>query len=194
MAERAIPFTATVQTLLKVELDIDCRIGATYDKAYCGIVGGISRHEYAVLGPAVNLAARLMANPQNKGFLVAESVKKKAGDRQFRALPPVKAKGYAKLVPIFEPVYSSEKGWIGLTNQFVGREEELANMVGIAENVIDNGGPSKMVMVTAVSGTGKSALCLQTTKRIREMCALRSIPSLVVSTVCSEGDIFVPFR
>ncbi|KAI2514028.1 hypothetical protein MHU86_412 [Fragilaria crotonensis] len=93
VAERAIPFTTTVQTLLKAELSTDCQIGATFGKAYCGVVGGVSRHEYAVLGPSVNLAARLMGDPQNTGFLVDESVKEKAGRRHFRALPPSRGEG-----------------------------------------------------------------------------------------------------
>ena len=122
VSERAIPFTTTVQTLLKAELSTDCQMGATFGKAYCGVVGGVSRHEYAVLGPSVNLAARLMENTHNTGFLVDESVKEKAGSRQFRALPPVEAKGYSHPVPIFEPLKTPDPMLEGVASKFVGRE------------------------------------------------------------------------
>jgi tetratricopeptide (TPR) repeat protein len=193
VAERAIPFTTAVQTLLKAELNTECQIGATFDKAYCGVVGGVARHEYAVLGPSVNLAARLMGHPNNTGFLVDESVKEKAGSRKFRALPPVKAKGYKHLVQIFEPLQTPDPVWNDVAGQFVGRENELSQMVAMAEEVVEKGGPAKFFLVTAESGVGKSALCRQASKKIKEMCASREIPHLNIGTSCSEGDVFVPF-
>jgi class 3 adenylate cyclase len=45
-----------VYNSLKSELKVDSRIGATFGKVYCGVVGGVRRHEFAVMGPAVNLA------------------------------------------------------------------------------------------------------------------------------------------
>ncbi len=41
-------------------LDLSASIGITTGKAYCGLVGSVSRHEYAVMGPSTNLSARLM--------------------------------------------------------------------------------------------------------------------------------------
>ncbi len=195
VAERAIPFATTVQMLMKAELGVECRIGATYGKAYCGVVGGVSRHEYAVLGPSVNLAARLMANINNNGFLVDEGVRQKAGSRQFRALPPVQAKGYNDPVPIFEPMQGhTHRGHRDVGGEFVGRERERAELVSVAEDVIDGGGPSKMVLITAESGAGKSALCLQASKQIQDVCVMRSVPYLLSRHTCREGDVFVPFR
>lgn len=193
VAERAIPFTTTVQNLLKAELNTECQIGATYDKAYCGVVGGVTRHEYAVLGPSVNLAARLMGNPSNNGILVDVSVKEKAGSRQFEALQPVKAKGYKHLVPIFEPLQTVDPIWNDLTDEFVGREVEIGQLIATAEDVIRKGGPARLVLVTSESGAGKSALCRQASKIIKEMCNNGSVPHLSTGAVCNEGDQFVPF-
>ena len=79
----AMPFATNVQQILKSKLGVDSKMGATYGKAYCGgkknnlrrrafvfrmdfplklhyfkmttaVVGGIERHEYAVLGPSVS--------------------------------------------------------------------------------------------------------------------------------------------
>jgi class 3 adenylate cyclase len=73
--ERGLPCISNIKTLVKTELELNCRIGATFGKAYCGIVGAGIRHEYAVLGSPVNLAARLMATQENHGILVDEAVK-----------------------------------------------------------------------------------------------------------------------
>jgi class 3 adenylate cyclase len=73
--ERGLPCISNIKKLVKTELDLNCRIGATFGKAYCGIVGAGTRHEYAVLGSSINLAARLMATKDNNGILVDEAVK-----------------------------------------------------------------------------------------------------------------------
>ena len=194
ISKKAIPFATTVQTLLKVELGVECRMGATFGEAYCGVVGGVSRHEYAILGPSVNLAARLMAYPENKGLLVAESVKQKAGSRQFRALPPVKAKGYSKLVPIFAPVNANESGTKGGTERHIGQRKKLEEVVSIAEDIIESGGPARTVFVTAALEVDKSAFGIQTRAQIREMCEEKNAPNLSLSLACSEEDLMVPFR
>ena len=51
--------------LAKLEATIGIATGTTF----CGIVGGYARHEYAVVGPTVNLAARLMVSYLRSVFL-----------------------------------------------------------------------------------------------------------------------------
>lgn len=116
VAERALPATIVIHNALLNELAVENQIGATVGNAYCGVVGGIKRHEYAVLGPSVNLAARLMGSPQNPGILVDDAVRMMA-DRSygFNALPPVKAKGYSEPVPIYEPLSPLERSWVCIT-------------------------------------------------------------------------------
>ena len=92
---------------MKSELNVDNKVGATFGKVYCGVVGGVHRHEFAVLGPSVNLAARLMASKENTGVLVDEAVQSHAKAKfRFRSHSEVTAKGYAKPVPTFEPLDS----------------------------------------------------------------------------------------
>lgn len=193
VAERAIPFTTSFQTLLKTELNTECRIGATYGMAYCGVVGGVSRHEYAVLGPSVNLAARLMANLDNRGFLVDESVKDKAGSRQFCALPPVEAKGYANLVPIFEPMTSVDRSWKDISSRFVGRDKEVAKILCIVNDHFKDRGPSRFLLVSGEASAGKSALCVHAMNRISELCVKRAQPHLILRNAFSEEDVLFPF-
>ena len=49
-----MPFATNVQQILKAKLGVDSKMGATYGKAYCGVVGGVERHEDAVVGPSVS--------------------------------------------------------------------------------------------------------------------------------------------
>jgi len=107
VAGRALPATLSIRRSLRDELNVYCHIGATYGKAYCGRVGGVNRHEYSLLGPSVNLAARLMCSSENRGILVDDSVKQEAKDKfVFKSLPHVVAKGYVKPVPTFDVVES----------------------------------------------------------------------------------------
>jgi len=104
VAACALPATQLVHDRLRDNLGIECCIGATYGPVYCGVVGGVRRHEYAAIGPNVNLAARLMASKQNKGILVSDKVKD-ASDLKyhFKSYGSVAAKGYANPIPIYEP-------------------------------------------------------------------------------------------
>ena len=105
MTNNALPATFAIHEALKNELKVENRIGATFGKVYCGVVGGVRRHEFAVMGAPVNLAARLMCSKVNKGILVDEAVQQQAGTRfSFISLPPVQAKGYSRPVPILEPI------------------------------------------------------------------------------------------
>ncbi len=77
-----------------MELGLQCKIGATIGEAYCGVVGGVRRHEYAVLGASGNLAARLLTSQINPGILVDNRVRMMATRSDgFNALPPGQAKG-----------------------------------------------------------------------------------------------------
>jgi class 3 adenylate cyclase len=58
VGERALPATIAIHNALQFELGVEANIGATFGDVYCGAVGGEKRHEYAVMGPSVNLAAR----------------------------------------------------------------------------------------------------------------------------------------
>ncbi|CAB9519698.1 cyclase type 10 [Seminavis robusta] len=203
--ERAIPCISKVKTLLKTELALDCRIGATHGKAYCGVVGALTRHEYAVLGPSVNLAARLMGNKQNPGTLVDRGFKVKAGpNHPFRSLPAIEAKGYDRPVRIFEPANAGQKVWVDIKeDQLVGRSAETFKLLCLAKDILKAGNSkrksclsrssSKMVFVSGQYGVGKSSLMSQSTRQIEHLCRKRSAQYHVTRHVFSDEDSFKPF-
>lgn len=189
-----MPFATNVQHILKAKLDVDCHMGATFGKAYVGVVGGSDRHEYSVLGPSVNLAARLMGNPQNNGFLVDEEVKRKASNRGYEALAPVKAKGYRSLVPIFQPMLEHRRSWGSGCAHFVGRSAEVKKILKFAEDIIDANESTKMVWVSSESGFGKSALLAHATEKIQDLCGAKCATHVGLCHVCSDADSLQPLR
>ena len=50
VTEKGLPATIAIHEALKIDLDVVCRIGSTFGKAYVGVVGSAHRHEFAVLG------------------------------------------------------------------------------------------------------------------------------------------------
>ena len=101
------------------------------------MVGSIERHEYSVLGPSVNLAARLMAHKKNHSLLVDDEIRHKARQFNFIAFPPVKAKGYSNLVPVFQPLTAKEARWGREDPDFVGRKKELSKIEQITIDVAE---------------------------------------------------------
>ena len=100
------------------EQSLTCNVGITLGETFCGLVGAPGlRCEYYVMGPSVNLAARLMVASQKKGLpllcddaihaeLQAHSDKRFA----FESLEAIKVKGYSKPVVIFHP--TQDERWI----------------------------------------------------------------------------------
>jgi hypothetical protein len=143
-----LPCTTAIHNALQVELGIESQIGGTFGSAYCGVVGGVWRHEYAVLGPCVNLSARLMCSAYNPGILVDNNVRLKASTEfTFNSLQPVKAKGYASLVPIFEPISAAEKHWGKPIRDFVGRKEQLSHIIRWAKDVAYSKGEMVCIVI-----------------------------------------------
>jgi len=191
---RAIPCTKLIHAVLKTELGVSNQIGGTIGKAYCGVVGGIFRHEYAILGPSVNLAARLMSLPNHPGILVDDAVKSKAGNSaNFRSLEAVKAKGYNHLVPIFEPLTAEEKRWGAVNPHFVGRRREVEMFCNVAKEMVFGQYPARMFFLTGLAGSGKSSVVVQITALVIKCAAQAQKDIIITKNVSNEGDSLVPF-
>jgi hypothetical protein len=177
-----------------MELGIFAKIGATIGEAYCGVVGGVKRHEYAVLGPSVNLAARLMASTTNPGILVDNRVRMMAHRSYgFNALPAVKAKGYAEPVPIFEPLSPLERAWGRIQPNFVGRKDEIMRIMGLARDMILSESQSKLVLVESKSGMGKTTMVVHCIEHIRKLMGANKHRLIVTKKVSTESDSLAPF-
>ena len=197
ISQRGLPLARSIHDTLQEELGVGSKIGATFGRAYCGVVGGLKRHEFAVLGPSVNLAARLMGSTNNPCILVDKSIRLLTSHSQifFKPLPAVSAKGYDEPVAIFEPVKTNElHQWDKLKPNFVGRSKEIKQIMQIAKDMALNRDVSKLLFVSAASGTGKSSMMAQTTARIRSMVKKMNKSIILTRHISNDGDSRVPFR
>lgn len=108
---RALRCALNLIEMLKIKTKIECSIGIATGDVYCGLVGGNMRSEWAMLGPSVNLAARLMGKASRASCLVENEVCRstllQSKQFWFLRLQDVKAKGYEHPVPVFEPKMKS---------------------------------------------------------------------------------------
>lgn len=201
VANNGLPATLAIHKALKEELDIDSRLGATFGKIYCGVVGGIRRHSFNIIGAPVNLAARLMASKMNNGILVDEAVVKQVKTSslcpiEFRGLSPIHAKGYAMPVPVFVPVGSmSEKSLATRSTFFVGRKVELQQIVSV---VCDHLSPSpsssgSIIILGGESGVGKTSFGLKAIDEVKKFCSAHQKKVFASRTMPTETEYRAPF-
>jgi len=101
------------------KLELIGRFGVTTGKSYCGICGSPNRMEYTVLGDCVNLAARLMSQATKQSILCDEVTKDRSTSANteviFNALAPIKVKGKANVINVYQPVKKDAAAHIGVT-------------------------------------------------------------------------------
>jgi class 3 adenylate cyclase len=85
VANNALPCCRHIYQAAR-DLGIKVKMGLTLGRVYCGVVGSSTRHEFAVLGPSVNLAARLMCSPKNRGLLCDQKVVDSAPEQAMKPL------------------------------------------------------------------------------------------------------------
>lgn len=199
VSNNGLPAVFAIHHALKNECKVENRIGATFGKVYCGVVGGVRRHEFAVMGAPVNLAARLMASKVNNGILVDEAVQSQDTDGryEFKSLPPVKAKGYSKPVPILEPKEARSAARKKKSSfPFTGRTEEKKAIISAARTILDNPieSNSSMVFLMGESGMGKTALALSVMDDIRKLGVEEEKTIVAARSTSTETEQKIPLR
>lgn len=190
-----LPAARIIHDTLQANLGINSHIGVTLGNAYCGVVGGIRRHEYAVLGPCVNLSARLLTMPNHPGILINDDLRQVSMEwGTFVSFPPMKAKGYTNLVPVFQPLMATDVRWGKVNPSFVGREEEIKLLCEFAENKILKKESSKMFFVWGETGSGKSDFLVKAVAVVRQKIVTMKKGLIMSRCVMNEGDSLVPFR
>ena len=194
-----LPATFAIHRALKNELNVDNRIGATFGKVYCGVVGGVRRHEFACMGAPVNLAARLMGSKENHGILVDEAVGEHCREGYtFKKLPPVKAKGYAKPVPILEPIpeSSNKAKKKKSTIAFAGRKVEKHAILSIAQRLLDEPeiSQSSICFLSGESGSGKSRLAGNILEEMKKKGIEENRTIITAKSSSTETEQRIPLR
>eukprot|EP01038_Epipyxis_sp_PR26KG_P009835 gene9835-13229_t len=99
--------TAQIIVFEMQKMGLNVSIGITSGKAYCGSVGSSNRHEYSIMGPSVNLSARLMCKAQRNEILCCSETRDRDRNHSYVPLGTVTAKGYADPISIFMPIIAS---------------------------------------------------------------------------------------
>ncbi|KAL3892576.1 MAG: hypothetical protein SGPRY_014998 [Prymnesium sp.] len=113
---------------------LSLRVGVTAGFAFCGRVGAERRCEYSVLGPSVNLAARLMCLCANKE-VASEFERQEGRSFFFHTYPPIRVKGYDQPVRIFKAVWSASSA-SSPTVRGVGGRRSMRAMRAVASEVV----------------------------------------------------------
>lgn len=104
LTDTAIDAAIDAQKKLRDVLNKECSIGITLGKIFCGQTGSFQRYEYSLLGPSVNLSARLMARGSWGQINCDEGIKQYTSRRyDFSISGRYQVKGYNDLVPFFVP-------------------------------------------------------------------------------------------
>jgi len=194
-----LPATFAIHRALKHELKVENRIGATFGKVYCGVVGGVRRHEFACMGAPVNLAARLMGSKENQGILVDEAVGEQCREGYtFKRLPPVKAKGYAKPVPILEPIpeSASKSKKKKSTVAFAGRKVEKRAILSVAHALLEEPeiSQSSICFLSGESGSGKSRLAGNVIEELKKKSIEEKKTIITARSSSTETEQRIPLR
>ncbi|WP_298814931.1 AAA family ATPase [Chloroflexus sp.] len=148
------------------DLGFNCTIGVTSGQALCSSVGGQERREYTMMGSVVNRAARLMQAARQQGCPILCDSETAAACRDylsFSALPPLRLRGIAEPVNVFQPLFTSASGHDQpalfvkpQSETLIGRASEMALLRERLEWL--QRGQGSGLIITGEAGIGKSQL------------------------------------
>ena len=176
-AATAINAAQDIVKALALSMNIKSFIGITLGKVFCGETGSSNRYEYSLMGPSVNLAARLMAK-QSASIICDEEVRSSDNSsHNFRNAGMHTLKGYNDPVPFYEPVdesYSqkhpdscnvkpkrSEKllmrqGEIRDLVEYIKHYQHRLEYEEYEEPLLEEGTQCNAIIVSGLSGTGRT--------------------------------------
>ena len=154
---------------------LDASIGLASGCCFCGLIGSEVRRDYAVIGDAMNVAARLMAAarelPGAPRILSDRPTWRRAEGRvAFERLGAVTVKGKTEPVEVARPGAGASDPRPGMAaTATVGRVAELATLRTTLAQVANAQARTTTLTIAGEAGMGKSRLAAELTTMAREM-------------------------
>ena len=120
-----------VREILGADVGLPLRAGVSRGHVFTGDIGAGTRRTYAVMGDAVNLAARLTARAQTGETLTTVEVLEHARTEYRTEVEPLLVKGKEQAIlaqRVLEPTGTRAPTEAGTTGALLGREPELAQL------------------------------------------------------------------
>jgi len=132
---------------------VESAAGIATGRLFCGSYGNATRRHYTIVGPTVNLAARLMT--AGDGVRCDDATRKAAADRAvFGDGGQIEAKGFGEPVAVHRPLALNAKVRAG--GELVGRQAEREAWAADLDALAEGRGAVRLVVGEA--GIGKSQL------------------------------------
>lgn len=141
---------------LQTQRTFKFRAGVTSGMAYAGMVGGIERCQYAVVGSRVNLAARL-ALQANWGETLVDQNVLQAKSFEFEEKGTLHYKGFADKIPTFKLLNKKAEERPVFVGKMVGRDAELQQLITFTSSCLTNK-TAGIAYIWGEAGIGKSRL------------------------------------
>jgi class 3 adenylate cyclase/tetratricopeptide (TPR) repeat protein len=147
-----------LREIVAADVDLPLRAGVNRGHVFTGDIGGETRRTYAVMGDAVNLAARLTGRAQPGDILATTDVLERAKTLYATDKEPLLVKGKERAVTahhVGAPVGTRDEAPVD-TTPIVGREQELA----LLQDAVNAARMRQLQIVELVGepGIGKSRL------------------------------------
>lgn len=140
-----------------VDADFELRLGLARGSLFCGDVGTNKRREYTVMGEAVNMAARLMANASWSTILIDTQLRNKLPDHIKTDDKKLTLKGFEQevLCHQFQEIVEKQ-GRHTRSDGIIGRESEYQQLKSfISQPPLAQ---TRIMTITGEAGVGKSTL------------------------------------
>ncbi|MSQ85102.1 MAG: adenylate/guanylate cyclase domain-containing protein [Myxococcales bacterium] len=154
-AARAVQAAMAMRKSL-MEGGVSIGVGVASGQVFCGTVGNNDRCEYTVLGPTVNLAARLMEASEGKLWCDDPTAQLASATLEMQRLGAIDIRGRTEQAVIWAPT-GNVRAAVKSKTVMVGRQKER-EALGECIQAVVRAHQSSVAMIIGEAGIGKSRL------------------------------------